>query len=345
MMQKEGSAPSFTFNMMLFVLPKAKAGRSLSFIQAGDGSNSINYADKIDTLGGLDLNLKGSNLMPGTSSGSSMGISGRSVQRWGEMSLSADLDYGNPFIGTAGRIAATASTSLAFAGGYFAFMHQVDDSFVLFVPLKEMASQKVYFKVDGAGTAVSEHGAPVILPLVSYRAAAAYLELPEASPDVTPTIEAALLIPGYKSAIVVTAETQKRYHVSGKLANVAGVVFGYIAGDLIDASGTDINTTFTDANGEFELYDLEPGLYTILWPDFVGESKFEVTAAESGSVELGTIVPVTRQDRFQAQDSCPHLIDPATMPLMIDFCAMRKKMTTGIMAMRMAVMMRSHCLT
>jgi hypothetical protein len=87
------------------------------------------------------------------------------------------------------------------------------------------------------------------------------------------------------------AETQKRYRVTGRLVNEAGVAFGYIAGDLVDASGTNLNSTFTDEDGQFELYDLEPGLYTILWPDFVGESKFEITAVESGIVELGSVIP------------------------------------------------------
>jgi len=288
---KENSAPSVTFTAMVFVLPKAKAGRSLSFIQSGDSANSLSYVDKVDALGGIDLNLRGTNLMIGTTTGSSIGISGRKTEDWGEMALSADMDYGNSVIGTTGKFVATGSTSLAFAGGYFAFTRQLDDSFVLFAPQKGMASQKVYFKVDGAGTVTSENGRPVILPLTSYKTTAAYLELPDAPPDITPTVEAALLVPGYESAILFTADTQKRYQVTGTLVNDAGVPYGYVAGDLVDAGGTNLSSTFTDETGQFELYDLEPGTYTILWPDFVGISKVEVKATESGIIELGSVVP------------------------------------------------------
>jgi outer membrane usher protein FimD/PapC len=288
---EEDSAPTVTFTAMIFVLPKVKAGRSLSFIQSGDSTNSLSYVDKVDALGGIDLNLTGSNLMVGTTTGSSIGISGRKTEDWGEMALSADMDYGNPTIGTSGKFVATASTSLAFAGGYFAFTRQLDDSFVLFAPQKGMASQKVYFKVDGSGTVTSENGTPVILPISSYKTTAAYLEMPDASPDITPTVEAALLDPGYKSAILFTADTQKRYRVTGTLVNDKNVPYGYIAGDLVDAGGSNLNSTFTDETGQFELYDLEPGTYTILWPDFVGISKFAVTATESGIIELGPVVP------------------------------------------------------
>ena len=292
---KEGLNPDFSLTAMLFVLPKAKAGRSLSFIQSGDSSNSISYVDKLDVLGGIDMNLTGSNLLIGSTAGSNVGIGGRKAVNWGELGLSANLDYGNPLIGTLGRIAINGSTSIAYAGGYFTFIRNIDDSFVLFAPSKAMAGQKVYVRIEGIGFAISEGGRPVILPLVSYKPVAAYLELPESPPDMTPTVEAALLVTGYKSAIVFTSDIQKSYRVAGKLASTAGVPFGYIAGDLIDASGTNLSSTFTDESGNFELYDLQPGLYTIFWPDFVGSIDFEVTAVESGSIELGTIVP-TPQD-------------------------------------------------
>jgi len=79
--------------------------------------------------------------------------------------------------------------------------------------------------------------------------------------------------------------------VTGTLVNDAGVPYGYVAGDLVDAGGTNLSSTFTDETGQFELYDLEPGTYTILWPDFVGISKVEVKATESGIIELGSVVP------------------------------------------------------
>lgn len=285
-----GEAPDFSATLMLFVLPREEAGKSLSFIQSGDGTNSISFVDRVDELGGVDINLRGSNLMPGADEGSSVGLGARKTSQWGDIDFNADFDYANPLSTNIGQIQLAANSSLAFAGGYFAITRPIDDSFVLFAPSKDMAGQKVYLRVEGAETIVSSNGRPVILPITSYRSAVAYMDLPEAPPDMLPRIQAALLTPTYKSGIAYASDILRRYKVSGRLVDGDGKPIGYIAGDIVDLGGTNLASTFTDENGDFEIYDLVPGSYIIQWPDFVGTTAFEVVESPEGSVILGTIV-------------------------------------------------------
>ncbi|HEY9054948.1 MAG TPA: fimbria/pilus outer membrane usher protein [Rectinemataceae bacterium] len=286
-----GENPSFTLSLMLFILPQSKAGRSWSFIQSGDSSNTVSYLDKLDILGGLDLNLSATNLMIGSSEGSAAGASLRKSLDWGDLSLSGRINYGNPISGTYGSLSASASTTLAFAGRYAAITRQIDDSFAILAPAKDLEGQKIYFKIDGGGSVQSDAGKPVIVPISSYKPVAAHIELPEAPPDIVPSVQAALLVPSLRSAIVYSTGSLKRYRVSGKLESADGKPYDYIAGDLVDLSGTNLTSTFTDLDGSFELYDLAPGKYTIYWPESVGTSEIEVTDTETGVVELGIVVP------------------------------------------------------
>ncbi len=286
-----GSDPNFSITLMLFVLPKEKAGRSVSFIQSGDGTNSLSYVDKLDQLGGLDFNLHGSNLMIGSAVGSTIGLSGRKTSRWGDLGLSADFNYADPANPDSGDIQLTAASTLAFAGGRFAITRQIDDSFVLFAPSKEMAAEKVYLRVESSGTVISQNGNTAILPVTSYRPTPAYMDLPEAPPDVLPRIQAALISPTYKSGTLYASDILRRYRVTGKLAGANGAAVGYVAGDLVDQAGTNLTSTFTDENGDFEIYDLVPGSYTIVWPDYIGTTAFELAETADGYYSLGPVVP------------------------------------------------------
>ncbi|MCE1196349.1 hypothetical protein LWX53_07625 [bacterium] len=291
----DSSAPDFSATLMLFVLPRNKPGRSLSYIQALDGTNSASFVDKVDAFGGLDINLRGSNLMIGTPGGSSIGITSRKAFDWASLSLSGDYYYGDSSTIDRMNLQASMSTSLAYAGGYFAFTKQIDDSFVIFAPSKEMADQNVYFHLDGSSTIMTRKSRPKILPLTSYKPTAAYMDLPEAPPDILARIQAALLVPSYKSGIVYASDVLRRYKASGRLLGDKGAPVGYVAGDLVDESGTTIASTFTDEAGYFEIYDLLPGSYRIFWPDFIGTTAFELKETSEGVLDLGTITAAPNQ--------------------------------------------------
>lgn len=289
------STPDFSATLMLFVLPRDKPGRSVSYIQALDGTNSVSFVDKADVLGGLDINLRGSNLMIGNPDGSSVGMSARKALDWADFSLSGDYYYGGSSADNRANLQATMSSTLAYAGGYFAITKQIDDSFVIFAPSKEMADQNVYFRLEGSSTIMTQKSRPKILPLTSYKPTAAYMDLPEAPPDILARIQAALLVPTYKSGIVYASDVLRRYKASGRLLDSKGAPVGYIAGDIVDASATTIGSTFTDEEGFFEIYDLLPGSYRILWPDFIGTSDFELKETADGSLDLGTITATANE--------------------------------------------------
>ena len=291
----DSSTPDFSATLMLFVLPRDKPGRSVSYIQAADGTNSMSFVDKVDVLGGVDLNLRGSNLMIGNPDGSSIGLTSRKALDWADFSLSGDYYYGDSTTGNRANLQATMSSTLAFAGGYFAITKQIDDSFVIFAPSKEMADQNVYFRLEGSSTIMTKKSRPKILPLTSYKPSAAYMDLPEAPPDILARIQAALLVPSYKSGIVYASDVLRRYKASGRLMDAKGSPVGYVAGDIVDESSTTIGSTFTDEDGYFEIYDLLPGSFRILWPDFIGTTDFELKETVEGSLDLGTITATANE--------------------------------------------------
>ncbi len=288
---KPASKPDITATIMLFVLPKDKPGRSMSLIQSGDGSNNINFIDKIDALGGINMNARASNVMPGHPDGSSVGIGFSRQDNVSALELSGDfdLDPATP-ASRLGRIRLGGSTSLVFANQYLAFTRQVTDSFVLFAPSRTMKGQKVYVRVDSGGNAVSPNARPVILPLTSYRPSVGYFDLPEAPPDMLPRIQTALLVPSYKSGVIYASDILRRYKVVGTLVTAEGKPVSYMAGDIVDMSGTSFTSTFTDEEGNFEIYDLEPGMYRIEWPDFIGITEFNLAESSEGTLSLGTIL-------------------------------------------------------
>jgi outer membrane usher protein len=291
----DSSTPDFSATLMLFVLPREKPGRSVSYIQAVDGTNSMSFVDKVDALGGIDLNLRGSNLMIGNPDGSSIGLTSRKALDWADFSLSGDYYYGDSTAEDRANLQATMSSTLAFAGGYFAITKQIDDSFVIFAPSKEMADQNVYFRLEGSSTIMTRRSRPKILPLTSYKPTAAYMDLPEAPPDILARIQAALLVPSYKSGIVYASDVLRRYKASGRLMDAKGAPVGYVAGDIVDASSTTIGSTFTDEEGYFEIYDLLPGSFRILWPDFIGTTDFELKETVDGALDLGTITATANE--------------------------------------------------
>ena len=115
---------------------------------------------------------------------------------------------------------------------------------------------------------------------------------PKLLPTCSPRIQAALISPTYKSGTLYASDILRRYRVTGKLAGANGVVVGYVAGDLVDQAGTNLTSTFTDENGDFEIYDLVPGSYTIVWPDYIGTTTFELAETSDGLLfPRGTVVP------------------------------------------------------
>lgn len=288
---KPDTTPEITVTFMLFVLPKSKPGRSMSFIQTNDGGSNISYIDKLDILGGVDFGLRSQDLLLGSPDPSTLGLSLRKSHDWLDTAMAADFSYGGG-ADPALRLQASGSTAMAFAGRHFGITRQLDDSFVIFAPAKDMAEQNVYMRVEESGSVVSRNARTVILPLTSYKATAAYMEMPEAPPDILPRIQAALLAPNFRSGILYASDILRRYSVAGKLELPDGAPAEYIAGDIVDASATNLASTFTDELGNFEVYDLLPGSYTIYWPDFVGSTSFEVPESKESRVELGLIRPV-----------------------------------------------------
>jgi hypothetical protein len=153
-----------------------------------------------------------------------------------------------------------------------------------------MVNEKVYMRIDGSGSVISLRSRPVVLPISSYKPTVAYLDMPEASPDILPRYQAALLVPAYKSGLLYQTDILRRYLVTGRLVDALGSPIGYVAGDITDLGGSNIISTFTDEQGYFEVYDLLPGEYTIHWPGSIGTSSFLLEETPLGELTLGDVV-------------------------------------------------------
>lgn len=285
----QGGTPTFNASLMLFMIPKDKPGRSLGYIQSSQGASSISASEKLDILGGVDFSARGNNLLLGADDGSSIGLSARKALSWVDLSASGDFEFQNPSSTRIGRVRLTAASALAFAGPHFALARNIDDAFVIFAPKGEMKNETIYVRVDGSGTGISRNGSTLVLPITSYKASVVNIDMPEASPEILPRIQTALLAPDLRSGIALVTDVLRRYRVNGTLVDKDGKALGYVAGDIVDMGGSHISSTFTDEEGYFEMYDLLPGDYYIEWPPSIGVTQFSLPENAEGELNLGSI--------------------------------------------------------
>ena len=184
------------------------------------------------------------------------------------------------------------SSAFAFARGTFAFADPTGDAFLLLIPSPSLATERIEVRVV-SGPVVSKQGdKPVLIsglrPYFPFRAA---IDLPESSPDRRISPAAIEIFPAYRSISVVKVRDAAATIVRGLAVDGSGQPLRELAGDFYHPDGTKIpfSGTFTDEDGYFECYGIEPGRYEIRWSDG-SACGLEISEDEDrGFIDIGVV--------------------------------------------------------
>lgn len=265
--------------------------RLFAFSQSMDGDNSISLNGSVPDLG-VDTSFQGDNILGIGKTPASVSLSARKNTESADFGASMDFQYGDPDNpGLSAQAALSASMSLVYINGTFAFTRRVSDSFLLFSPPQTLANERIDVRNDSGQTRSSIKGSSVVLPITSYRSGLASLNLPESDPDIVMKTSTVTVSPRYKSGIFFTTDIVRSHSISATLVDANKIPLGYIMAEVYNERGESIASTFTDENGYFELYDLLSGIYTLRWPLELGVTYFEIPEDSPKDLTLGTISP------------------------------------------------------
>lgn len=281
--------PDFRLSFTLSANSPAKSSQRMTMGQSQDGSSYFDINDKADMLGGLDLNLHADNPTSPPTASKSVSARVAGVFRTGMFSTSGRLSYNGTTGIATGYYNLTASTALSFADGTFAISRPLHDSFVVFKPADSIRGQRATFRLDASASETSD-GAPVAMPITSYKPTVATMDFPDAAADIVATVPKSLLVPRLKSGILFTAGLSRQLIVEGRLVDGKGKPFKYLAGKVLNAGGEQVGETFTDDNGYFQIYGVTAGEYRIVWTKVSGETILLLEDSPDGIKNVGDLV-------------------------------------------------------
>lgn len=284
--------PDFSATFTLSTVNQIRASSRVSLEQSIDGSNTINYSDSLPLGNGLGYSIEGRNLTGGNQGLSSVSMAARTSLDFADISMFGGIQYGG-LLDTPplGNVNMNIASALAFAGGAFAFSRPISDSFVIFSPERQVRKSVNSISVDSGAAPIISHGAPVVLPLVSYRKTRGTVNFPEADADIGPSIPHSLLSPKYRSGILYSVSFLQQYSLHGTLKDADGVPIALVAGEIFDSNGNYLDITFTFQDGTFEITGLTPGVYTIRWANEIGTNQLILERSDESYLELGSLVP------------------------------------------------------
>jgi len=187
-----------------------------------------------------------------------------------------------------------ASTTLAFAGGHFGLTRNINDSFAFLVPDASAGRERVVALTGVYNPIATSHAghASLISNVPSYKGTAVSIEMPESAPEIAPSVHAVLLRPTYRSGTVINVSLKRNIMVRGRLMGQNGKPLAGTLGDLKTITGEPLGiATFTDGEGVFELYGLEPGRYEVAWENGT-LTVFSLAETTLNEIDLGTTVPI-----------------------------------------------------
>ncbi len=275
-----------------------KPNASLSFIQYGDGLNTVSYTDKINLFGDTEFTLQGQNLVIGSLDRKRISSNLRKSLDFADITFNGGLNYGGATNSLDGSISLRASTALAYADGTIALSRPLYDSFVIVLPEADAKNQKTTLSTTSSGS-VTTRAFPVALSLASYRQALARVDFPEADANLVASIPESLLMPKYRSGIVYRVGIEKHIFVIGRLVDQGLKPYAYIAGDVFDGRNALVESVFTYEDGSFQAFNLEIGAYRIEWPASIGSSSLTIPETAEGNFDLGNIVAERSEENVE----------------------------------------------
>lgn len=190
------------------------------------------------------------------------------------------------------KFSLSASSAVAFAGGYFGLSNRISDAFLFIVPRQELGDSMVVLQPWDGKAVASEAGTPrLVADVRSYRQFSASVLMPDSPVDRRPVPETVRIMPAYRSGTVVGIGAASILAIKGRLVNGQGVVRALLSGAIVRSGGNGerIGSTFSDALGQFEYYGIPAGAYLITWSD---GSTSSIPAIVEGALmtDLGDVV-------------------------------------------------------
>ncbi len=275
---------------------------SLSIVSPGTTNfqyrqNLFPATESIDISIPLDENertrLNGHGFLSNTAEENSQDISLSVLNNNTASKLSAAAFYTADSLSGVKRIAfdLRAALTIVFAGGYLGVTSNPGNAFMFIVPDSALEENTLVFKTNNGLSYISEQGKALLIPaLRPYHILSGSIVLPESAPEVRPAPETIRIKPTYHSGTVIKITAAPSLAARGTLVTPQNTVSGGRGGRVFfqRAGSEQAGSTFTDENGIFECYGLEPGTYQIEWSDG-NHSTFTINGSGSDMIELGRI--------------------------------------------------------
>jgi len=270
--------------------------RSFQYTQdAIDRTSSFDLSDASGADTELEWGVRGRNVLAAPGQASALSGTARLRGYSGDLGLSAALDV-DPEDGASGSVYLSGSSALVYAGGLFAICRTVADSFVLLAPRGDLGDRTVTLLVGSASSGLSAGQGDIASALLpAYRPTQAFADIAGGEPEDSVKEQFLVLSPGYRSGTVVRPQMKRMLTVAGRLLDRDGKPITWVPGTVVDASGRVVGSGFTDGDGRFEFYGLEPGAYTVEWlsrpPSAI---TFELAEDGPVTVDIGECVAAPR---------------------------------------------------
>ncbi|MFO7850195.1 MAG: hypothetical protein R6V67_09570 [Spirochaetia bacterium] len=203
------------------------------------------------------------------------------------------------------------STALLYTEGIFGLSKPLRDSFIFVVPEGPLKEETLSVRAaDGSGSAQETVGRPIVLnDLQSYSPVALFLDTPTSPPETGLLEERVQLLPSYKSGNVIRPRMRETVSVRGTLLTLDDEPIPFQAGEIRavepkEGQQDESFLFFTNEEGDFQLYDIEPGEYKLLlYADKMASTQFTVPEdAESPYRLEETVLPVVlKQNTLEAK--------------------------------------------
>ncbi|HSK39526.1 MAG TPA: fimbrial biogenesis outer membrane usher protein, partial [Arenibaculum sp.] len=201
--------------------------------------------------------------------------------------------------GTERRSSVTVATAVAFAGGHVGVSRPIADSFAIVAAHPHLQGRMV--GVDPIGGLHGDlHGArsdllgPAVVPSLSaYRLRPILIDVPESPPGYDLGDDRPVLLPGYRSGIVVPVGTDGVAGITGIVRTRDGAPVALQAGMLRPDDGTREDIPFfTNRSGRFRVDGLAPGRWSLVFTTIdVDPVAVEIAKDTAGTVDLGVVTP------------------------------------------------------
>jgi outer membrane usher protein FimD/PapC len=195
--------------------------------------------------------------------------------------------------GTSSLVEASLASALVISkGGGWGWSAPVYDSAAQFRPYKGYEGLKLLVDARSEISALTSDrfGTPPLSSLSAYVPRELQIDLEDLPPGMSLGEDRPVLLPSYRSVVVVPVGSRDRTQVSGRLmgANQQPLPLNGITLTGLNPSQT--MDLFTNRKGLFLSPQLPPGVYELRLPGKVGAlARFEVTEEQSGVLDIGAL--------------------------------------------------------